>query len=483
MAIIIVGLGPGDPKLITREVWDILQNAREIYLRTSKHPVVEFLPEGLKVHSFDHLYEEKETFDEVYRAIAEEIVKLGERQKDVIYAVPGNPMVGETTTRLILEFASEMGLEVEVKEGISFLDSLFVLLRIDPLEGLQIVDASELASHHFPKLDPDRPVIVGQLYDRFLASQVKAVLLDLYPEEHSVTIVKGAGTSNPVIRELPLYQLDRQDDIDHLTSLYIPPLPEEGSLISLQEIVAHLRAPDGCPWDRQQDHRSLRPYLLEESYEVLEALDEDNPIKLRDELGDLLLQVMLHAQIALEEGEFRPAEMIASLIRKLKRRHPHVFGQVKVKDAEEVVVRWEIIKQKERGEESQSFLLEGVPKALCALAQAQAYQRKAAQVRFDWDNVEGVWQKLEEEIKELRAARTQEELEKEVGDLLFTVANLARWLKVDAESALRMANARFASRFRHLEIEAKRKGKNLEELAPEEMDTLWEEAKGQEEEP
>ncbi|MEM2587754.1 MAG: SAM-dependent methyltransferase, partial [Candidatus Bathyarchaeia archaeon] len=334
MAIIIVGLGPGDPKLITREVWDILQNAREIYLRTSKHPVVEFLPEGLKVHSFDHLYEEKETFDEVYRAIAEEIVKLGERQKDVIYAVPGNPMVGETTTRLILEFASEMGLEVEVKEGISFLDSLFVLLRIDPLEGLQIVDASELASHHFPKLDPDRPVIVGQLYDRFLASQVKAVLLDLYPEEHSVTIVKGAGTSNPVIRELPLYQLDRQDDIDHLTSLYIPPLPEEGSLISLQEIVAHLRAPDGCPWDRQQDHRSLRPYLLEESYEVLEALDEDNPIKLRDELGDLLLQVMLHAQIALEEGEFRPAEMIASLIRKLKHRHPHVFGQVKVKDAE-----------------------------------------------------------------------------------------------------------------------------------------------------
>lgn len=483
MAIIIVGLGPGDPKLITREVWDILQNAREIYLRTSKHPVVEFLPEGLKVHSFDHLYEEKETFDEVYRAIAEEIVKLGERQKDVIYAVPGNPMVGETTTRLILEFASEKGLEVEVKEGISFLDSLFVLLRIDPLEGLQIVDASELASHHFPKLDPDRPVIVGQLYDRFLASQVKAVLLDLYPEEHPVTIVKGAGTSNPVIRELPLYQLDRQDDIDHLTSLYIPPLPEEGSLISLQEIVAHLRAPDGCPWDRQQDHRSLRPYLLEESYEVLEALDEDNPIKLRDELGDLLLQVMLHAQIALEEGEFRPAEMIASLIRKLKRRHPHVFGQVKVKDAEEVVVRWEIIKQKERGEESQSFLLEGVPKALCALAQAQAYQRKAAQVRFDWDNVEGVWQKLEEEIKELRAARTQEELEKEVGDLLFTVANLARWLKVDAESALRMANARFASRFRHLEIEAKRKGKNLEELAPEEMDILWEEAKGQEEEP
>ncbi|MDW8102296.1 MAG: nucleoside triphosphate pyrophosphohydrolase [Anaerolineae bacterium] len=481
MAITILGLGPGDPKLITREVWEILENAREIYLRTSKHPVVDFLPKGLEVRSFDHFYEEKETFDEVYKAIAEEIVRLGERPEGVIYAVPGNPLVGEATTRLILQLASEKGVEVKVKEGLSFLDSLFVSLYIDPLEGLQIVDASELASHHFPRLDPDRPVVIGQLYDRFMASQVKAMLLDLYPEEHLVTLVRGAGTPAPVVRTLPLYQLDRQEDIDHLTSLYIPPLPEESSLISLQEIVAHLRAPDGCPWDRQQTHKSLRPYLLEESYEVLEALDEENSAKLRDELGDLLLQVMLHAQIALEEGEFRPGEMVASLIRKLKRRHPHVFGQVKVKDAEDVVLRWEIIKQEEKGEEWRGFLLEGIPRALCALAQAQAYQRKAAQVNFDWDSVEGVWQKLEEELRELKAAQTPEEVEKEVGDVLFTVANLARWLKVDAESALRMANARFASRFRHIEIQAREKGKNLRELDLREMDALWEEAKDREE--
>ncbi len=475
MAITIVGLGPGDPSLITREVWEIIRSAGEVYLRTIRHPAAASLPEGVRVHSFDYLYEEKETFDEVYRAIAEEIVRLGERPEGVVYAVPGHPLVGETTTRLILKMASEKGLEVRIRDGVSFLDSLFTALRLDPLDGLQIVDASDLASHHYPRIDPDRPAIVGQLYDRFLASQVKAVLLDLYPEEHPVTLVRGAGTEEPVIRTLPLYELDRQEDIDHLTSLYIPPLPEESSFITLQEVVAHLRSPEGCPWDRQQTHRSIRPYLLEETYEVLEALDGEDPLRLREELGDLLLQVMLHAQIALEEGEFRPAEIVAGLIRKLKRRHPHVFGQVKVKDAEEVLQRWERIKREEKEEESS--LLEGVPGALCALAQAQAYQRKAAQVGFDWEDAEGVWRKLEEELAELRAARTPEEREKEVGDVLFTMVNLARWLGVDAESALRLANARFSARFRHIEKEARKRGKRLEEMDLGEMDALWEEAK------
>jgi tetrapyrrole methylase family protein/MazG family protein len=482
MAITIIGLGPGKPELITREAWEILQSAGEIYLRTAKHPTVEFLPKGLKIHSFDHFYEEKGTFDEVYRAIAEEIVRLGARPEGVIYAVPGHPLVGETTTRLILKLASERGIEVSVKEGVSFLDSLFVALGLDPLDGLQIVDASELASHHYPKLDPDRPAVVGQLYDRFLASQVKIALMDVYPEEHMVTLVRGAGTVSSVVRTLPLYELDRQEGIDYLTSLFIPPLPEEGSFISLQEVVAHLRSPEGCPWDRQQTHRSIRPFLLEETYEVLEALDQGDTAKLKEELGDLLLQVFLHAQIALEEGEFRPTEVVAGLIRKLKRRHPHVFGQVKVKDAEEVIQNWERIKREEKGEEEPGYLLKGVPKALCALAQAQAYQRKAAQVGFDWENVEGVWQKLEEELGELRAAQSTEEVEKELGDVLFTLANLARWLKVDAESALRMANARFASRFKQLEDGAKVKGKKLEELEPEEMDALWEKAKALEEE-
>ncbi|HDN80381.1 MAG TPA: nucleoside triphosphate pyrophosphohydrolase [Chloroflexi bacterium] len=477
MSITIVGLGPGNPGLITTEVWEILNNAEEIYVRTIRHPTVSALPEGLKVHSFDHLYEEKETFDEVYQAIAEEVIKLGSRPQGVIYAVPGHPLVGEATTKLILELAAKAGVEVSIKEGLSFLEPVFTTLRLDPVDGLQIVDASELAAHHHPRLDPDRPAIVAQLYDRFLASQVKAVLLDIYPEEHPLTLVIGAGTAQEEVVSLPLYELDRYQCIDHLTSLYIPPLPEESSPISLQEVVAHLRSPEGCPWDRQQTHRSLRPYLLEETYEVLEALDSGDTDKLRDELGDLLLQVVLHAQIALEEGEFKLEDVIAGLIKKLKRRHPHVFGGLKVKDAEEVLHNWEEIKRSERGEKDFRSLLNGVPKSLPALAQAQAYQRKVARVGFDWPDVEGVWEKVQEELEELKQARTQEEREAEVGDVLFAMVNLARWLKVDAESALREANARFTSRFREMERLASERGHHLSELNLDQQDRLWEESK------
>ncbi|RLC75175.1 MAG: nucleoside triphosphate pyrophosphohydrolase [Chloroflexi bacterium] len=306
---------------------------------------------------------------------------------------------------------------------------------------------------------------------------MKAVLLDIYPEEHPLTLVIGAGTAQEEVVSLPLYELDRYQRIDHLTSLYIPPLPEESSPISLQEVVAHLRSPEGCPWDRQQTHRSLRPYLLEETYEVLEALDSGDTDKLRDELGDLLLQVVLHAQIALEEGEFKLEDVIAGLIKKLKRRHPHVFRGLKVKDAEEVLHNWEEIKRSERGEKDFRSLLNGVPKSLPALAQAQAYQRKVARVGFDWPDVEGVWEKVQEELEELKQARTQEEREAEVGDVLFAMVNLARWLKVDAESALREANARFTSRFREMERLASERGHHLSELNLDQQDRLWEESK------
>ena len=286
----------------------------------------------------------------------------------------------------------------------------------------------------------------------------------------------GAGTVGEKAITLPLYELDRNDEIDHLTTLYLPPLPEISSLESFQDTIAHLRAPDGCPWDREQTHQSLRAALLEETYEVLTALDADDMDALCEELGDLLLQILLHAQIAVEEGDFSLAQVIKKVNAKIKRRHPHVFGDVAVSGTDEVLHNWEEIKREEKGE-AEGSMLDNVPPTLPALAQAQSYQRRVARVGFDWPDVEGVVAKVAEEMEELQRTSDAAEQEEELGDLLFSLVNLARWLKVDAESALRAANARFAQRFAAMEDLCRQRGKHLADLSLAEQDALWEEVK------
>jgi tetrapyrrole methylase family protein/MazG family protein len=276
---------------------------------------------------------------------------------------------------------------------------------------------------------------------------------------------------------MPLHEIDRSGKIAHLTALYIPPLP--GALEQFQETIAHLRAPEGCPWDREQTHRTLRGNLMEETYEVLEALDREDPRELAEELGDLLLQILLHAQIATEAGDFRMADVIAGIDEKIHRRHPHVFGQTKVDGVGQVLQNWEEIKAVERNGKAggQTGLFDGVPLSLPALEQAVSYQKRAARVGFDWPTIDGVKAKIAEETGELEAARGEQEITHELGDLFFAVVNLARWLKVDAESALREANARFRTRFGYVEAAAARIGKPLKEMTLEELDALWEEAK------
>ncbi|MFQ6058407.1 MAG: nucleoside triphosphate pyrophosphohydrolase [Anaerolineae bacterium] len=474
--ITIVGLGPGDAAHLTLEAREILEQAQEVYLRTRRHPAVAALPPHLTVHSFDHLYEASETFAQVYQAIAEQVLALGQRPQGVIYAVPGHPLVGEESVRRILAGAKEQGLAVQIVAGLSFIEPVLTCLGLDPLGGLQIVDATELAARHHPNLDPDIPALVGQLYSRELAADVKLTLLNLYPPEHTVTLVRAAGTAEEEARAFPLYELDRQEGVDDLTTLYLPPLPRPSSLITLQDVVAHLRAPDGCPWDREQTHQTLRPHLLEETYEALAALDADDPQVLREELGDLLLQILLHAQIAVEDGEFSLAQVAESIIAKLIHRHPHVFGDVVVADAQEVLHNWEQLKREERGEKGGIF--SGISLTLPALARSQEIQKRVARLGFDWPHREGVWTKVEEELRELRGAR-EEEGAREFGDLLFVLVNLARWLGVDAESALREANERFVARFARMEQAAAERGLDLGQMTLDEMNELWEEVKVQ----
>lgn len=250
----------------------------------------------------------------------------------------------------------------------------------------------------------------------------------------------------------------------------------------LVTMMAYLRSPEGCPWDREQTHRSLRRYLLEEAYEAIDAIERDDFLRLRDELGDVLLQVLFHAQMASEAGEFAIGDVLAALARKLKSRHAHVWGDLRLDDADSVLESWERIKRREGGHEQASCVLADIPRILPALMRAQEISRKAARTGFDWSGVEGPLAKLEEEIAELRAALAKpspapEQVAREIGDLGIALINVARWVGVDAETAVREAADRFIDRFHHLEESARAQGRRLEEMSIEEMDRLWEEAK------
>jgi tetrapyrrole methylase family protein/MazG family protein len=256
------------------------------------------------------------------------------------------------------------------------------------------------------------------------------------------------------------------------------PKKESDSFTALKKIIAKLRGPDGCPWDKKQTHASLKPYLVEESYEVLQALEDGTPQKLCEELGDLLLQIMLHAQIAAEAGQFNIDDVVRGISSKLIHRHPHVFSGREVKDVVEVEQNWEALKQEER-EEGES-LLAGVPEQMPALTYSQSMQRRVAGVGFDWEKVEEIIDKLAEEVSEIKQAPNQQEKVKEFGDLLFTLANIARRLDIDLEMALRSANQRFHRRFAYMEEVCRKRSLNLASLSLDEQNALWEEAKQRE---
>jgi tetrapyrrole methylase family protein/MazG family protein len=477
--ITLLGLGPGDPNLLTRKAWDVIESIPEIYLRTNQHPVVKGFPAGLKVYSFDHYYEEHDAFEAVYAHIVDQVLKLGRRPQGVVYAVPGHPFVAEATSPEIARRAREMGIPLATIDGISFVEPLLSALELDPFPHTALIDALELSTGHVPPFPTSAPAIIAQIYSPTVASDVKLTLMASYPDEHLVQFVHAAGTPEEVIEQLPLYAVDRSLHIGLLSALYLPPLGPASSFEAFQEIIAHLRAPDGCPWDKEQTHQTLRPHLLEETYEVISALDADDPAAMREEFGDLLLQIVLHAQIASEYGEFNMSDVLNAIHTKIVHRHPHVFGDLKLGGTQDVLVNWERLKAAERAANgnAEASLLDGIAKALPALVQAEEYQKRTARVGFDWPEFQGVVDKLDEEMDEVRGASSVTDRAAEVGDLLFAVVNLARWYHIDAETALREANARFRSRFYKIEQAAHNQGRSLDELSLDEMEALWQAAK------
>ncbi|MGQ9903790.1 MAG: nucleoside triphosphate pyrophosphohydrolase, partial [Anaerolineae bacterium] len=349
----------------------------------------------------------------------------------------------------------------------------------DPLDGLQICDALELAALHHPPLNPDRPALIAQVYSRAIASDVKLTLMNQYPPEHRVATV-----TTDTVAWLALHQLDHIDRFDHLTTLYVPAMPITASFEGLQETIAHLRAPEGCPWDRAQTHESLRSALLEEVYEVLTALDEGDLNALREEMGDLLMNLIMQAQIATEAEEFRMVDVIAEIDAKLKRRHPHVFGDIVVNSVGEVLTNWNAIKQQEHINKgaARKSALDGIPPALPALAQAQKIAHKAERAGFQWSRdarqaTQLRLAKVHEEIDEIIAASDNVHRREEIGDLLFTLADLADGFDIDAEAALREANLKFAQRFRAMEALIRERNLDMQTMSLAELEAVWAEVK------
>jgi tetrapyrrole methylase family protein/MazG family protein len=334
----------------------------------------------------------------------------------------------------------------------------------------------EIAAYKFPPISSDTPLLLGQVYNQLLASELKLALMAIYPDQHPVFLVHAAGAADQRVDSLPLYAIDRSPYIGHLTALYVPPLPYKATLQALAETVAILRGPGGCPWDQEQTPQSMRNGLLEEVSEVLQALDYGDTESLREELGDVLYHLLMQVQMAAENGEFKLGDIISGIDTKLRRRHPHVWGDWVVETSAEVLHNWEILKREEKVEEAPS-LLEGIPLGLPALARSQKIQDRVRRVGFDWPDLSGVLAKLDEEVAELRAATSKEERQSELGDILFLLANLASWLDIDAESALREANLRFTHRFNRLEKLRAERGLRWQEMDLAMMDRLWEEVK------
>jgi tetrapyrrole methylase family protein/MazG family protein len=458
--VVVVGLGPGDPRLVSVAATAACARIPVRFVRTTRHPSAALVEPAT---SFDELYETGESLDEVYAGIVSRLAAAAAAHGEVLYAVPGSPLISERTVELL---RADNEVEVELIPGLSFLDLAWARLGVDPVaDGVRLVDGHRFA---IEAAGQTGPLLVAQCDSSMVLSDIK-LAVDEGPE---VTVLQRLGLADELVTTVAWAELDRVVRPDHLTCLWIARLaePVAAELQRFAELVRTLRV--RCPWDRRQTHRSLTRHLLEETYEVLEAIDELDTgpagyAHLEEELGDLLFQVVFHSTLATEEGEFTLADVARTVHDKLVARHPHVFGT-----AGEPMPNWEETKKAEKGRTS---VMEGVPGNLPSLLYSFKLQSKAASVGFDWKNAAEAWPKIREELNELDAALAADPgagaaVKEELGDVLFSVVNVARHLGLDPESALREAAAKFRDRFVAMEGLAAARGVGV-------SDDLWDEVK------
>lgn len=475
MAIYIIGMGVSNAMHLSNEQMAQF-NRRSNVFRTDHHQVAEhFKTQAGTIQSYDGLYETADSLAAVYEAILVDLKERLKKGEDFNYWVPGHPLIGEETVRLLLESGEIDSAQIHILPAMSYLDVASVALKKPIAESIRIHDA-----YSFRYFETETAVdqIFVPLDSSFLASEIKEKLLEVYFDEYEVVVIQSPGTSKESIKKMKLQYLDDLTHYDHETMLYVPKNENHPYGFSdLVETIHHLRSPEGCPWDRKQTHLSLREYVVEESYEVIDAIEKEDYNSLEEELGDLLLQIVLHAEIGQEIGYFNIFTVIHRLVEKLIRRHPHVYGNSLVDSVEQVEQTWNAVKKKEKPNNSIENELKNLPKLLPNLTKSYKIQKKASYVGFDWPHVEGALLKLDEEVDEMKAAIQQgnlEGIEEELGDLLFATVNVARKLHLNPELALGKANDKFIKRFLYIESHL---GKPLQEATLEEMDELWNEAK------
>lgn len=470
--ITVVSLGPGDPRLLTLQTAEALRQSRCLILRTARHRTADWLRnEGILFSDFDALYDEYDDFDALHAEMAKRLWATA-RQKNVTFAVMDAQTDGAVRA---LRAACPPDGKVTVLPGVTMADSCMALLpeefeQTGKVRILPAMDAIEAIQ------DPDTPLIITEIFDRVLASELKLHLSDIYGDEARVVFFPSSVKINrkPII--MPMMETDRQRTYDHTVCLYIPAAGiEKRERYCFEDLlkVMHLLR-QRCPWDGEQTHESLRKYLIEEAYEAVGAIDEDDMDHLADELGDVLLQIAFHSDIAQEFGEFTISDVTTNIVRKMIYRHAHIFGNVHCETADEVTQSWEKLKKAEKGLTTQASVLADVSSGLPALMRASKVQKKAAQVGFDWDDAIGALPKIHEEadevLAELEAGRDPGE---ELGDLLFSCVNVARLAGQEPELLLKAATEKFIKRFTAMENLIISDEKSLEGLTLAEMDVYW----------
>lgn len=472
--VIILGLGLNPENDLTLKAYKTLKEAKKIYLRTEVHTGIDFLKkENIEYTSFDYLYESEEDFDELYKKMAEEVINAP--YESVVFAVPGSCVYAEKSAVMI---ANDKRVKTRIINSISFVDGVFSSLKVDALNlGYKVIDALSIDTQ---KPDPYSYTIVCQVYNRMAASDLKLRLMEFYDEETDIYLVNALTTNEERIKEIKLYDLDREE-VDHLSSVVIPPVNYKKSLSqmdSFMELIRFLRSDKGCPWDRKQTHESLKPYLLEECYEVFEAIDEDDDYALMEELGDVLLQIILHCSIGEEDSAFNLYDVTKGIGEKIIRRHPYVFSDVTL-EGEDTSKVWKATKKEEKKYESYTDTLISVPKTFPSLMYAAKVQKRAGDANFDFESYKESLDKVYEELEEFKneLKNKTDGLFDEAGDILFSIVNTFRMLGIDSEAALKKSSEKFIDRFRVVEELVNADNLELLKINGDLLDKYWKKSK------